>query len=65
MQDISSKCCLNLFNQEDQVYLRREYNYKYFLFKNILKLYLFIFKKLFLISIHQNNLKPSKNINLK
>jgi hypothetical protein len=41
------------------------YFVKCFLFINILKYIFFIFLKLFLILEHQNNLKISKNINLK
>jgi hypothetical protein len=37
---------------------------KYFLFKNILKSIFLFFLKLFLISVNQNNLKITKNINL-
>ena len=36
---------------------------KCFLLENTLKWYFFIFKKLFLISAHQNYLKIQKNIN--
>ena len=42
------------------------YFLKYFSFKNILKLYIYILKKLFLKSAHQNDLKTQKiYINLK
>ena len=38
---------------------------KCFSLKNILKWYFFIFKKIFLILAHQNNLRTPKNINFK
>jgi hypothetical protein len=41
------------------------YFLKYILFRNVLKLYFFILKKLFFISTRQNNLKILKSINLK
>jgi len=37
----------------------------FFIKKYIKVIYFFIFKKLFLTTAHQNNLKPIKNINLK
>jgi hypothetical protein len=37
----------------------------FFIWKYIKIIYFFIFKKLFLILAHQNDLKISKNINLK
>jgi len=42
-----------------------DYFSKCFSFRNALKWYFFIFKKLFLISAYQNNLKIQKNINVK
>jgi hypothetical protein len=36
------------------------YFVKYFLFRNVLKYYFFIFKKLFLILMYQNDLKIQK-----
>jgi hypothetical protein len=41
------------------------YFLKYFLQKKYIKIIFFLFKKLFLSSAHQNNLKIQKNINLK